>query len=163
MGIIWKRLTNASVGCMNGSNTYEQLLDRLNWPYATRQFDPIRRSALPTGNNLLTIRSAIFADGAKVVVTGRRRVQCECPRSLLPAAIAVACAWQFEFCCVLIFHRRFNCVPGTSIYSATKAAVISLGKTLAVELAPRGIRVNVLSPGPIDIEHELCSTAFVRF
>jgi NAD(P)-dependent dehydrogenase (short-subunit alcohol dehydrogenase family) len=39
---------------------------------------------------------------------------------------------------------------GTSIYSATKAAVISLGKTLAVELAPRGIRVNVLSPGPID-------------
>jgi NAD(P)-dependent dehydrogenase (short-subunit alcohol dehydrogenase family) len=40
--------------------------------------------------------------------------------------------------------------PATSIYSATKAAVISLGKTLAVELAPRGIRVNVLSPGPID-------------
>ena len=39
---------------------------------------------------------------------------------------------------------------GTSIYSATKAAVISLGKTLAVELAPRGLRVNVLSPGPID-------------
>ncbi|HXM05450.1 MAG TPA: SDR family oxidoreductase [Chthoniobacterales bacterium] len=37
-----------------------------------------------------------------------------------------------------------------SIYSATKAAVISLGKILAVELAPRGVRVNVLSPGPID-------------
>src|ERR1700730_946242 len=41
-------------------------------------------------------------------------------------------------------------LAGTSIYSATKAAVISLGKTLAVELAPRGVRVNVLSPGPID-------------
>lgn len=41
-------------------------------------------------------------------------------------------------------------MAGTSIYSATKAAVISLGKTLAVELAPRGVRVNVLSPGPID-------------
>jgi NAD(P)-dependent dehydrogenase (short-subunit alcohol dehydrogenase family) len=39
--------------------------------------------------------------------------------------------------------------PATSIYSATKAAVVSLGKTLAVELAPRGIRINVLSPGPI--------------
>jgi NAD(P)-dependent dehydrogenase (short-subunit alcohol dehydrogenase family) len=36
-----------------------------------------------------------------------------------------------------------------SIYSATKAAVISLGRTLAVELAQRGVRVNVLSPGPI--------------
>lgn len=40
--------------------------------------------------------------------------------------------------------------PATSLYSATKAAVISFGKTLAVELAPRGVRVNVLSPGPID-------------
>lgn len=39
--------------------------------------------------------------------------------------------------------------PGASIYSATKAAVVSLGKTLAVELAPRGIRVNTISPGPI--------------
>ena len=37
-----------------------------------------------------------------------------------------------------------------SVYSATKAAIISLGKTLAVELAQRGVRVNVLSPGPID-------------
>ncbi len=37
----------------------------------------------------------------------------------------------------------------TSIYSATKAAVVSLGKSLAVELAPRGIRINTLSPGPI--------------
>jgi NAD(P)-dependent dehydrogenase (short-subunit alcohol dehydrogenase family) len=36
-----------------------------------------------------------------------------------------------------------------SVYAATKAAVVSLGKTLAVELAPRGIRVNVVSPGPI--------------
>lgn len=39
--------------------------------------------------------------------------------------------------------------PNTSIYSATKAAIVSLGKSLAVELAPRGIRVNTLSPGPI--------------
>jgi len=36
-----------------------------------------------------------------------------------------------------------------SIYSATKAAVVSLGKTLAVELAPRGVRINTISPGPI--------------
>jgi NAD(P)-dependent dehydrogenase (short-subunit alcohol dehydrogenase family) len=40
-------------------------------------------------------------------------------------------------------------LPHMSIYSATKAAVVSLGKTLAVELAPRGIRINTISPGPI--------------
>jgi len=40
-------------------------------------------------------------------------------------------------------------VPGASLYAATKAAVVSLGKSLAVELAPRGIRINTISPGPI--------------
>lgn len=40
--------------------------------------------------------------------------------------------------------------PGASIYSATKAAVRSFGRSLAAELAPRGIRVNTLSPGPVD-------------
>ena len=39
---------------------------------------------------------------------------------------------------------------GTSIYSAAKAAVRSLARSMAVELLPRGIRVNVLSPGMTD-------------
>ena len=40
--------------------------------------------------------------------------------------------------------------PGTSVYSASKAAVRSLARTLAAELLPRKIRVNAISPGPID-------------
>ncbi|MFZ0760360.1 MAG: SDR family oxidoreductase [Candidatus Sulfotelmatobacter sp.] len=40
--------------------------------------------------------------------------------------------------------------PGTSVYSASKAAVRSLARTLAAELVGRGIRVNVVSPGPIE-------------
>jgi NAD(P)-dependent dehydrogenase (short-subunit alcohol dehydrogenase family) len=40
--------------------------------------------------------------------------------------------------------------PGFSVYAATKAAVRSLARSWTIELAPRGIRVNVISPGPID-------------
>ena len=34
-------------------------------------------------------------------------------------------------------------------YNAAKAAVVSLTKTLAMELAPYGVRVNAVSPGPV--------------
>ena len=37
-----------------------------------------------------------------------------------------------------------------SVYSASKAAVRSLARTLSSELLPRGIRVNAISPGSID-------------
>jgi NAD(P)-dependent dehydrogenase (short-subunit alcohol dehydrogenase family) len=37
--------------------------------------------------------------------------------------------------------------PGMSVYSATKAALRSFASGLAAELLPRGIRVNVVSPG----------------
>lgn len=39
--------------------------------------------------------------------------------------------------------------PGLSILSATKGALRSLVRSLGAEFAPRGIRVNAVSPGPI--------------
>ncbi len=39
---------------------------------------------------------------------------------------------------------------GQTVYGATKAAVRSFGRTFAAELAPRRIRVNTISPGPIE-------------
>jgi len=38
--------------------------------------------------------------------------------------------------------------PNLSMYAASKGAVLSLVRSLAVELAPRQIRVNAISPGP---------------
>ncbi len=41
-------------------------------------------------------------------------------------------------------------MPGFSFYSASKAAVSSLSRAWAKELAPTGVRVNIVSPGPIE-------------
>ncbi len=52
----------------------------------------------------------------------------------------------------IIFNTTFlatGTMPGNSAYGASKAALVSLGKTLAVELASKKIRVNSLSPGAI--------------
>ena len=48
-------------------------------------------------------------------------------------------------------------VPTASVYGASKAGVRSLGRTFAAELIPRGIRVNVVSPGPTDTPIFACA------
>ena len=42
--------------------------------------------------------------------------------------------------------------PLTLAYGASKAALISAVRSLALELAPRGIRVNAVAPGPVDTD-----------
>lgn len=41
-------------------------------------------------------------------------------------------------------------LPTSSVYAASKAGLLSLARTLSAELLPRGIRVNGLSPGPVE-------------
>lgn len=49
--------------------------------------------------------------------------------------------------------------PGSSLYSASKAFVATFTRSLAVELAPQEIRVNVVSPGTIRTRfHEVYSS-----
>lgn len=44
-------------------------------------------------------------------------------------------------------------VPTRTAYSATKAAMIGMARTWALELAPYGITVNVVAPGPIQTDN----------
>lgn len=49
--------------------------------------------------------------------------------------------------------------PGATVYAAAKAAVSAATKGMAKELAPRGVRVNAVSPGTVDNHfHEVFST-----
>lgn len=41
-------------------------------------------------------------------------------------------------------------VSGAAVYSASKGAVTNLTRALALELAPRGVRVNAVCPGDVD-------------
>ena len=41
---------------------------------------------------------------------------------------------------------------GRTVYGMTKAGVVGMSRSLAIELAPHGITVNVVSPGPIDTD-----------
>jgi NAD(P)-dependent dehydrogenase (short-subunit alcohol dehydrogenase family) len=45
---------------------------------------------------------------------------------------------------------HFRGLPGTSHYGAAKAGIRSMARNIGVELVGEGIRVNCLSPGPID-------------
>jgi NAD(P)-dependent dehydrogenase (short-subunit alcohol dehydrogenase family) len=84
-----------------------------------------------TGIGAATAR--LFRDeGARVVVTGRR---------LLSRGASVILMGSIS--------AQVGMVGGAA-YGATKAAVRSLARSAAVELVDRGIRVNVLSPGPTD-------------
>ena len=50
------------------------------------------------------------------------------------------------------FSREHGCAPNTSVYSATKAAVDAVTRSLAKELGPRNIRVNAINPGMVETE-----------
>jgi len=47
--------------------------------------------------------------------------------------------------------------PGLALYAASKAAVLSLTRSAALEYAPRGLRINAVSPGRVETPMMLAS------
>ena len=51
---------------------------------------------------------------------------------------------------VLVSSRAIVGLEKRTVYSATKAGMIGMGRTWALELAPHGVTVNMVAPGPIE-------------
>ncbi len=54
---------------------------------------------------------------------------------------------------VLVSSRAVLGLPTRTSYSATKAGMLGMARTWALELAPQGITVNVVAPGPIETDN----------
>lgn len=53
---------------------------------------------------------------------------------------------------VLVSSRAVLGLPTRTAYAATKAGMLGMARTWALELAPQGITVNVVAPGPIETD-----------
>ena len=54
---------------------------------------------------------------------------------------------------VLVSSRAVLGLPTRTSYSATKGGMLGMARTWALELAPQGITVNVVAPGPIETDN----------
>ncbi|WP_380156169.1 SDR family oxidoreductase [Kineococcus sp. R86509] len=70
-------------------------------------------------------------------------------RALLPAMVAAGSGVVLHFTSI---QRELPLYDATLAYAAAKAALRTYSKGLANELAPRGVRVNAISPGGIKTE-----------
>ena len=71
------------------------------------------------------------------------------PLVLLQAVLPTMKAQRFGRI-VLVSSRALLGLANRSVYSATKAAMLGLARTWALELGPHGITANVVAPGPIE-------------
>ncbi|MBE0548057.1 MAG: glucose 1-dehydrogenase [Rubrivivax sp.] len=112
-------------------------------------------AAQPGGLSVLVNNAASFPTVGKIA---------DVPDADLQRALAVNIAGTMAACRIAIAHMRragggsiVNIAsqlgsvgaPGRAIYSATKAAVIQLSRSLALDHSADRIRVNSLSPGPV--------------
>lgn len=53
-------------------------------------------------------------------------------------------------------------VPSYAVYAATKGAVVAMTRELAIELAPRRIRVNAIGPGHVEVDRHRSNPHYER-
>jgi NAD(P)-dependent dehydrogenase (short-subunit alcohol dehydrogenase family) len=90
----------------------------------------------------------LIEDAAQSDLTGLAQLHLASPLALTQACLPAMKARGFGR---VLFNgsRAALGVPTRTAYSATKAGIIGMARTWALELAPHGITVNVVAPGPV--------------
>jgi NAD(P)-dependent dehydrogenase (short-subunit alcohol dehydrogenase family) len=118
----------------------------------------IARDFAPTVivHNAGAMRPALLADVTRADLEALASLHLGAAVTLVQAALPAMRAVGFGRV-VLISSRAIQGLATRSSYAATKAGMIGLARTWALELGPDGITVNVIAPGPIetDIFHEI--------
>jgi 3-oxoacyl-[acyl-carrier protein] reductase len=123
------------------------LADRAATAQAAREL--AQRFAITTVvHNAGIIRPALLADVQLADLDSLTELHLGSAITLVQAALPAMRAARFGRI-VLLSSRGALGLATRSVYSATKAGLIGMARTWALELAPEGITVNVVAPGPI--------------
>ncbi len=89
-------------------------------------------------------------------IAGLAQLHLNAPATLVQAFLPAMKARRFGRI-LLCGSRAALGVPTRTAYAATKAGMVGMARTWALELAPHGVTVNVVAPGPIrtDMFHEV--------
>jgi 3-oxoacyl-[acyl-carrier protein] reductase len=99
-------------------------------------------------HNAGVIRPALLADVQLADLDTLVDLHLGCAVQLVQAALPAMRARRFGRV-VLLSSRAALGLPTRTAYAATKAGMLGMARTWALELAPEGITVNVVAPGPI--------------
>jgi NAD(P)-dependent dehydrogenase (short-subunit alcohol dehydrogenase family) len=116
-----------------------------------------RRFAVTTlVHNAGVIRPALVADVKLEDLDALVELHLGCAVQLLQAVLPAMRAARFGRV-VLLSSRAAVGLATRTAYSATKAGMLGMARTWALELAPDGITVNVVAPGPVrtDMFHDV--------
>ena len=123
------------------------LMDRAATAAAVQ--DLVRRFEVSTVvHNAGVIRAALLADVQLDDLDALVELHLACAIQLVQAALPAMRAQRFGRIVLLSSRAAVGLATRTS-YSATKAGMLGMARTWALELAPEGITVNVVAPGPI--------------
>jgi len=103
-------------------------------------------------HNAGTIRPALLAEVKVEDLNALVNLHLSAAVILLQACLPAMKAAEFGRV-VLVSSRAVLGLPTRTSYSATKAGMLGMARTWALELAPQGITVNVVAPGPIETDN----------